>query len=257
MHEISVAVLSSGSIGNSILVSGSGSNVLVDAGISCRDLERRLSSFGVQPTQIEAVVLTHEHTDHVRGARRFCTQYRVPVLGTRGTLALVTLNGLETRNITPKEPFSVGRLGFTPFKVRHLAADPIALTVSSGTAKVGIASDLGSVTPLVTKHMTDCGLMLVEANYDDDMLTAGNYPDFLKKAIRSDHGHLSNRDAAILSSKAADDRTKKLVLIHLSRENNTPEKARLAVETSLEARGVKPSVEVSEHGCSSGPHRLS
>jgi phosphoribosyl 1,2-cyclic phosphodiesterase len=257
MHDLSVTVLCSGSIGNSILVSSNGSGILVDAGLSCRELGRRLSLFGAEPTQIEAVVLTHEHTDHTRGARRFCVEQRIPIYATRGTLALTPLEGVETNVISAGKDFLIGPFTVSPFKVRHLAAEPVAVSVSCGQRRTGIATDLGSVTTEVVKAMSGADLMLVESNYDQQMLVSGDYPGFLKRAIGGDHGHLSNDDAATLSSKATSERTSGIVLVHLSRDNNTPEKALETVSERVRATGRKTRVDVAKHSECLGPFRLS
>ena len=257
MHSVSVAVLCSGSSGNSIFISHNSSGVLVDAGLSCRELERRLSLFGAEPTQIEGVLLTHEHTDHTRGVRRFCAEHELPVYGTRGTLALTPLEGIETRTIVAESDFPLNGLRIRPFRVRHLAAEPVAYSVLVDSVKVGIASDLGCVTPSVVDEMSGSNLMLVEANYDEKMLLSGDYPDFLKRAIKSDHGHLSNDDASTLSLKSSTESTGRVVLVHLSRDNNTPERAKETVDQGLKRAKHKPIIEVIGHGEMGGPYSLS
>lgn len=257
MHDSFVAILSSGSCGNSTLVMSGGSGILIDAGISCRELERRMSLFGAEPTQVDAVVLTHEHTDHVRGAKRFGDEYGVPVYGTRGTLALTPLDGVDTVTFHPGKTFTIGSLRLKPFKVRHLAAEPVAFSISVGSRKASIASDLGCITASVVDEMRDSDLLMIEANYDEKMLREGSYPDFLKRAIRGDHGHLSNDDAGRLSAKSAASSTNKIVLVHLSKENNTPERARETVEQSLRQSKLQTDVEVTEHGAANGPFVLS
>jgi phosphoribosyl 1,2-cyclic phosphodiesterase len=212
--------------------------------------------FGVEPTQIEAVVLTHEHTDHTRGARRFCAEHHTPVYATHGTLALAPIEGVETNLIRPGTDFLIGPFTVSPFKVRHLAAEPIAVSVSCGPRRAGIATDLGSVTAEVVRAMSGADLMLVESNYDQQMLLTGDYPEFLKRAIGGDHGHLSNDDAATLSSKAASERTSGIVLVHLSKDNNTPDKALETVNERVRATGRKTRVDVAKHGEPLGPFRL-
>ncbi len=256
MHATSVSVLSSGSCGNSILVRSNGESILVDAGISCRELESRLSYFGVEPTQVAGVVLTHEHTDHVRGVKGFCSKHQVPVYGTRGTLALTPLGDSEAHEIAPNKSFKIGPLHIDPFRVRHLAAEPVALSVSVGGARIGIASDLGSITPTVIEGLKDSNLLMIESNYDDTMLMEGEYPEFLKKTIRGIHGHLSNDDAGRLATKTSTDRTRRVVLLHLSKDNNRPEIARATVEESLLEKGMHEEVEVAEHGVKCGPFSL-
>ncbi len=256
MHTASLSILSSGSCGNSTVVTYDGRSILIDAGISCLELERRLSDFGVEPTQVEALVLTHEHTDHVRGAERFSRKHAVPVVGTRGTLSLTQLRGASTRILVPGRVMEVGGFSVRAFKVRHLAAEPVALSIGTGGRRIGIASDLGSVTPTVVQEMLGSSLMLVESNYDERMLMEGRYPEFLKRTIRGNHGHLSNDDAGLLASKASSDETHRIVLVHLSQENNTPERARETVERQLV--GLRPDIklEVAEHGCPAGPFKL-
>lgn len=256
MHAPTVSILSSGSCGNSTLLRAGDESVLIDAGISCRELERRLSFFGVDATQVAAVVLTHEHTDHVRGAKKFSSEYEVPVYGTRGTLALTPLDGVEVVTFAPNRSFSIGAFGFNPFKVRHFAAEPVAFSVAVASKKIGIASDLGCVTPGVIEGLLGSNLLMIEANYDEKMLLDGTYPGFLKRTIRGDHGHLSNEDAGALSSKAATDLTEGIVLVHLSKENNSPDIARTTVETTLRKNGRPRTVEVAEHGTPCGPFSL-
>jgi len=255
MHKVSVTVLGSGSCGNSILVS-SEDTVMIDAGLSCKELERRMSAVGADPASVDALFLTHEHTDHTRGALRFCSKYEVPVHGTDGTLSLTPLNGVRTVPISTKHAVTVGSVTARPFPVRHFAAEPVAFTLQVRGRKIAIASDLGCVTPRVVDDMGSADIMLVEANYDDEMLMSGPYPDFLKRTIRSDHGHLCNEDAGVLVSKAASENTDRIVLLHLSKENNTPEKAREAVRKGVESGGHRPQIAVTEHGGMNGPFDL-
>ncbi len=256
MHTLTVTVLGSGSCGNSILVSSDGSGILIDAGISCKELERRLSLFGADPDSVEAVVLTHEHTDHTRGTQRFCSKHGVKAYGTDGTLSLTPLDGVETVAIASTKPLQVGRFTLKPTPVKHFAAEPVAFSVTLDGVKVGIASDLGCVTPRIVEEMSGADMLLIEANYDDHMLVHGTYPDFLKRTIRGDHGHLSNDDAGLLASKASCERTRKVVLLHLSKENNTPEKAAETVSGQMRKHGVSVDLSVTEHGGSNGPFSL-
>lgn len=256
MDRISASVLSSGSVGNSFLVTAGDRAVLIDAGISCRELERRMSSFGVEPSQVDAVLLTHEHADHMRGVRRFCSEHEVPVFATRGTLALTPSDGVEKVAIAAGLPFEVGPFWVSPFKVRHLAAEPVAFSLASCSRKIGIASDLGCVTPNVVESLKGSDLMFVEANYDERMLLTGVYPDFLKRTIKGDHGHLSNDDAGKLSARSSTPNTEEIVLVHLSKENNTPERAKEAVERHLRSSKLGIEVHPVEHGAPDGPFEL-
>lgn len=256
MHRATVTVLSSGSCGNSTVFTSDETSVMIDAGLSCRELERRMSMFGLDPSDVDALLLTHEHTDHTRGARKFCSTHDIPAYGTDGTLSLTPLESVRLVPISCRHHFEVGTLRVTPFPVKHLAAEPVAFSVSDDGSKVSIVSDLGCVTPRVLEALQSSQVLMVEANYDDEMLVKGTYPDFLKRTIRGDHGHLSNDDAAAVCVKAISEVTRTVVLIHLSRENNTPEKAAETVARAIEASGRTVKLEVTEHGGSKGPVAL-
>ncbi|MDH3365685.1 MAG: MBL fold metallo-hydrolase [Thermoplasmata archaeon] len=256
MHESFVAVLSSGSCGNSTLVSSRESALLIDAGISCRELERRLETFGAEPSRVDAVLLTHEHTDHNRGARRFCRVHGVPMYGTSGTLALTPHEGTEAVEISAREVFSIGDITVRPFPVKHLAAEPVAFSLKIDDAKVSIASDLGCLTDRVVREMSESNLLMIEANHDVHLLENGNYPDFLKKAILSNHGHLSNENAGNLCARVVCDRLDEIILLHLSRDNNRSDLARDTVNTRLVEAAAKVRVTPTEYGSHNGPFRL-
>lgn len=256
MHELFAAVLSSGSCGNCTLVMHEDMGVLVDAGISCREIEVRASAFGVDASQVVAVVLTHEHTDHVRGVRRFCTEHGAYLMATRGTLALAPPDGVQTQIIVPGTEYDLNGLQLRPFRVKHLAAEPVAVSFTDGSRRLVIATDMGSITPDVLRETAGADMMVIEANYDQEMLERGSYPTFLKRAIMSDHGHLSNADAATLVAHSASDRTREVVLAHLSRDNNTPELAFQTVASRLRGMANGPAIHVAEHGAPCGPFRL-
>jgi len=257
MHQPFVAVLSSGSCGNSILFRSNETSVLIDAGISCREMERRLSAFGTEAQDIDAVLLTHEHTDHNRGAKRFCSVHDIPVFGTEGTLALSPLEGTDAKTIERHGTFGIGNLSIHAFPVMHLAAEPVGYSISFNGRRVSAASDLGSLTEEVLKAMRNSDLVMIEANYDETMLMNGSYPDFLKRTIAGNHGHLSNEDAGRLCSEVASERLKHIVLLHLSKDNNTMDLAKEAVERCVtgDCRAC-PSVSPTEHGCQNGPFAL-
>lgn len=256
MHGLSVTVLASGSSGNSTLVRLGDTSVLVDAGLSCRELDNRLSFFGLDPSEMSAVLLTHEHTDHTRGVARFCSKHGIPLYATAGTLAVLRPSLADAKVLRAGEPLHIGPVLVSPFSVNHYAADPVAFSLCAHGVKVSIATDLGSVTDEVVSSVSGSNLLFVEANYDDEMLMSGAYPDFLKRTIRSSRGHLSNDDAGVLCTKAVSEATQAVVLGHLSKENNTPEKARRSVEESMRHLGNRARLEVAEHGSRSGPFLL-
>ena len=256
MHDSTIAVLSSGSCGNSILVSSNETSLLVDAGISCKELERRLSLFGADPTRIDAILLTHEHTDHNRGAQRFCRIHGVPLYGTEDTLTLTPHDGAERVTLSRRQAFEVGDMSVQPFPVMHLAADPVAYSLTIHEEKLSIASDLGCLTNDVVDEMAGSTILMIEANYDDAMLRRGSYPGFLKRAILSDHGHLSNDGAGDLSVQAASDSLREIVLLHLSKDNNRPAIAGDTVSSRIDEAMPNVRVTPTEHGSHRGPFKL-
>jgi len=256
MHAGTIAILSSGSCGNSMLVTLDDITLMVDAGLSCRELERRMSMIGRDPSSVDALLVTHEHTDHMRGAQRYCASHEVPVYATEGTFSLMPLEGIS-REIIPRDgAFRVGSVAIRAVPVRHLAAEPVGFTMSVDGTKIGVASDLGSSTAKVERAFGGCRMLLVEANYDDHMLMTGTYPDFLKRTIRSSQGHLSNDDSGALCAKVSHDDLERIVLLHLSRENNTTEIASSTVRSALKASGCSANVDTIEHGGSLGPITL-
>lgn len=224
---LSVCVLASGSRGNATYVSDGDTSVLVDAGLSARDISRRLDSRGLNAAKLSAIIVTHEHTDHIRGVERLCRRFRLPVFLTAGTLAAApALRELpETCTVVCGRPFQVGTLTVDPFAISHDARDPAGFIVGANGARIGIATDLGIVTAVVREHLRGCGLLVLESNHDPEMLMAGPYPWFLKQRIRGRTGHLSNQESGRLLSEIAHPRLQQVVLAHLSETNNTPAKA--------------------------------
>lgn len=257
MHDRFVAVLSSGSCGNSVLVRSGDSGLLVDAGISCRELERRLGMFGADASDIDAVLLTHEHTDHNRGARRFCSVHDVPMFGTKGTISMTPHDGARASVIRAGGSLKIGDMNIRSVPVDHLASDPVAYIIQFDGRKVSVISDLGQVTPRLKECAEESDLLMIEANYDEEMLRNGTYPEFLKRTILSPNGHLSNEDAASLCSDVACERTTQIVLLHMSRENNRADLAQDAVENAVSVRtGLRSKIAPTEYGSHNGPFRL-
>jgi phosphoribosyl 1,2-cyclic phosphodiesterase len=233
-----VTVLGSGSAGNATLVEAGDARILIDAGFSGRDLERRLYAVDVDPASVSAIVITHDHGDHTRGMGVLARRFSVPLyLTARTHVACASmLNGTEAvRMYSSTEPFQLGALQVRPFLTVHDAADPVAVTVRNveSGAKLGIATDLGRPTAAVRAELAGCHMLVLEANHDDALLWSGPYPWSVKQRIASSHGHLSNRAAAALARELFHSGLSNVVLAHLSEHCNNAELARRAVGAAL------------------------
>lgn len=218
-----VAPLSSGSAGNAYWFESDGTAILVDAGIGPRDTKKRLEHVGRDLENIAAIVITHEHYDHIRGAEKIARKYGIPIYLTRGTLAASSIDTNETKTVVFENDttFAIGELQVHACKTIHDAADPACFVVEArdGT-RVGIASDLGYVNPEVLRHLSGCDGLFFESNHDLDMLRLGSYPWSLKRRIMSRFGHLSNDDSVSAVQRLLGAELKTLCMIHLSQKNN-------------------------------------
>jgi phosphoribosyl 1,2-cyclic phosphodiesterase len=233
-------VLGSGSSGNATLVEGGGTRILIDAGLSPRALAERLQSAGVEPSSLAAVVISHEHTDHARGAAAFSAKWGVRLWGTAGTYAAAGLGAEEIAGYDVLQAGGrrrVGALSVTGVGIPHDAAEPLAFVISAEGASLGHATDLGHVNRGLVEAFRDCDALLVESNYDPEMLRSGPYPWSLKERILGLHGHLSNDDVARYLAQGLGGACRAVVLAHLSQKNNHPEVALMAAEQSLRRRG--------------------
>lgn len=235
-------VLGSGSGGNAVVVESGGCRLLIDAGFSCRELERRMRAVGVDPATISALLLTHEHEDHVRGAGRFALRHRIPVHATRGTIAGCALPpdvAARLQVFASGDVVEVGG-GFAvePFAIPHDAREPVGFVVQDGAGRrLGLLSDLGCRSRLVWGRLTDLDLLLLETNHDLELLRSGPYPWPLKQRVAGRHGHLSNHDAGEGLPELLSARLRFVVLYHLSRTNNLPALAAAAVAEPLAREG--------------------
>ena len=224
--------LASGSSGNAALVSCGGVHILVDAGISCRRITSSLRTLGLTPDALSAVLITHTHSDHIQGLQTFCRHYDVPICGSRRTCS-----GLEYRvaGIAPRlRPLEnggtvIGGVTVTAFPTSHDAPGSCGFRVGD----VGFLTDSGYVTEEAEEVLTGVPLLVLEANHDVETLLSGPYPYYLKERILGRQGHLSNGDAADFARRCAGAGTKRILLAHLSRENNTPAMAHAAVAQAL------------------------
>jgi phosphoribosyl 1,2-cyclic phosphodiesterase len=218
-----VAPLSSGSAGNAYWFESDGTAILVDAGIGPRDTKKRLELVGREIDNLSAIVVTHEHYDHIRGAEKIARKYEVPIYLTRGTLdaSKIDTTDLKTVVFENDTSFTIGELQVHACKTIHDAADPSCFVVEArdGT-RVGLASDLGVVNSEVLRHLGGCDGLFFEANHDLDMLRMGSYPWSLKRRIMSRFGHLSNDDSLNAVQRLLGADLKTLCMIHLSQKNN-------------------------------------
>ncbi|HEV7240585.1 MAG TPA: MBL fold metallo-hydrolase [Thermoanaerobaculia bacterium] len=218
-----VAPLSSGSAGNAYWFESEGTAILVDAGIGPRESKKRLALLGRDIHRLSAIVVTHEHYDHIRGAERIARRYEVPIYLTRGTLAASTIDTTDLKTVVFENDtsFTIGELQVHARKTIHDAVDPSCFVIEArdGT-RVGIASDLGYVNGEVIRHLSGCDGLFFESNHDLDMLRAGTYPWSLKRRIMSRFGHLSNDDSVHAVQRLLGADLKTLCMIHLSQKNN-------------------------------------
>lgn len=220
-----IASLNSGSNGNCYYIGSEKEAVLIDAGISCREIETRMRRLGLTMQKVKAVFVSHEHSDHIRGIPGLAEKYQLPVYITASTL-FYSGCVLDKNLVIPfvaDEPVAIGDLVATAFTKLHDASDPHSFTVACNEIKVGLFTDIGEPCQNVIKHFKECHAAFLEANYDDEMLAAGNYPYHLKKRIRGQKGHLSNKQALELFKNHRPDFMSHLFLSHLSKNNNCPD----------------------------------
>lgn len=234
-YNLEICVLSSGSKGNAIYVSGGSTAILIDAGLSGVEIERRLTSRGIQSECLDAIIVSHEHTDHIQGVGVLSRRFDLPVYISEKTKLAATQLG-TVKHIHYFEcgsSFQIKDLILHPFSVSHDAEDPAGFTIGQNSSKIGIATDLGHPTSLVKEHLKDCSLLVLEANHDMDMLIDGPYPWPIKQRIRSRTGHLSNESTRQLLAEILHDELRHVILSHLSETNNTPQKALSVIGQAL------------------------
>lgn len=240
---VSVSVLASGSRGNSAIVESSRARILVDAGISCRETFKRLKSLGRNPREISAILITHEHSDHISGLATLAKKLDVPVFMTGAThqawaRALRDDAGEPPRTgklelFSSGRPFQIADITVTPFTIPHDAADPVGFTFRAEGSKVAIATDLGYMPASVRDHLRACDVLIIESNHDLEMLRVGPYPWSVKQRVMSRVGHLSNESLAQFFADDYDGGASYIVLAHISQENNHPEIALRVAEEAL------------------------
>jgi len=238
---LSVCTLASGSKGNCIHIAAGDKAILVDAGLSGREIERRMAQRDLRPDLLQAIIVSHEHVDHIRGVGVLARRYRLPVYLSSETAgaAFSSLGRLpQCFYFQAGKPFLLPPFAIHPFNVSHDAVDPVGFTISMNGSRIGIATDLGIATGLVQEHLKGCHLIILEANHDLDMLISGPYPWPLKQRIKSRNGHLSNESAEALLRSVMTDDLRCVILGHLSETNNTASQALAIVRRAIDGRDV-------------------
>jgi len=238
--KMRLVVLGSGSGGNVLVLESGSHRLMVDAGFSCREIEKRLTKVDIEAAGFDGLILTHEHSDHTRGVKRFCRRHNVPVYATAGTLEGLGLReaGIEVRVLASGRPAEVGSFLLEPFAIPHDAREPIGLVVQDAAGRrLGLVADLGARSQLAWGRLTELDALILESNHDLDMLRSGPYPWPLKQRVASRHGHLSNREAAEGIAELDSSHLQWVVLYHLSRTNNLPALAVDSVGEALSREG--------------------
>ena len=236
--------LFSGSTGNSYYIGSRSTGLLIDAGRSARQLDHMLKLCGIDPLAIQGILITHEHTDHISGLRVFARKYQLPVFASQGTLEAIgsQLEDIEAHVISEKT--ELAGMNITPFSTSHDCAEPLGYRIRTEDGRVlGFSTDLGYLSDTVKEHLLGADFVVLESNHDPEMLRTGGYPYPLKQRILSDRGHLSNQVCAGFLPELAKSGTKRFLLAHLSRENNTPSLARDTALSALAQAGLTPEVD--------------
>jgi len=225
---LSVCVLASGSKGNAIYISNGSTAILLDAGLSGIEIQRRMAARGLNPKDLDAILVTHEHNDHIKGVGVLSRRFKLPVYISRKTeeAAAAQLGTIERpRYFECGQSFAIDAFTLHPFPISHDAEDPVGFTVGCNGLKIGIATDLGMATHVVKAHLQNCALLILESNHDPEMLENGPYPWPLKQRVSGRTGHLSNDASRELLEAVQHDGLTHVILAHLSEINNTPQQA--------------------------------
>lgn len=233
--------LYSGSSGNSLFVQSEKTNILVDAGVSCKKIVSALESIDINPDSISAILITHEHKDHIAGLATISKKYNIPVYANEMTWKFIEQDKLNSDNIklfTPNKIFTVNDMVIHPFRIPHDAADPCGFNISVGNSKISIATDLGYIDDNIFSYLKDSSFVLLESNYDPEVLKLSSYPSSLKRRITGPEGHLSNNTAAQVITTLFNYGLKSAMLGHLSKETNFPELAYHTVLNELQSNNI-------------------
>lgn len=239
--------LSSGSCGNCYYLGNSGYGMLIDAGLGPRVIKKRLAEHGIELSSIHGVLITHDHYDHIKSAGMMAEKFNIPVYATdavhRGIrkcpLVKNDIVGKNKRVIQKETPFVMEDFRITAFEVPHDSADNVGYFIEFGNHKLTLATDIGNITPVMATYIDKAHHLIIESNYDEEMLRTGRYPYQLKERIKNGRGHLSNRQTAEFLAQHCPPQLKNLWLCHLSGDNNTPELALEATRESMKDQGIR------------------
>lgn len=241
------SVMASGSTGNAIYVETDNQKILIDCGLSGKKMEELFSKIDREPSEIDGLLVTHEHSDHIKGLGVFARRYKTPIYANEKTWRAME-GSLGTISVDQKFVFQTGTvktfgdLDIESFGVSHDAAEPMFFLFHHEDKRLALATDLGYVSDQIKGTIQQADAYILEANHDIQMLLAGRYPWNVKRRILGDSGHISNEDAAQALTEMLSDRTKQVYLAHLSKDNNMKELARMSVQQKLEAHGVRMGV---------------
>lgn len=236
--------IASGSSGNCLYAGDENTHILIDAGISAKRICQGLEAYDIRPQDLDAVLITHEHIDHTAGLGVMLRKYHLPVYSTRGTIwgiqATKSLGSMPEEcfhEIKPGQEFQIGNIQIEPFRISHDANEPVSYVVKNDEHKIGMVTDLGYYDEHIVNHLKDSDLLYIEANHDIHMLQVGPYPYYLKQRILGNKGHLCNEKAGSLIKELMNDHLKKVILGHLSKENNYPDLALQTVRLEMKLAG--------------------
>ncbi|MDO5861878.1 MAG: MBL fold metallo-hydrolase [Thermoplasmata archaeon] len=233
---LEVHVLASGSDGNCTVIESDGEAIMIDAGISCKRILKQMEQEGVDKEMVKAILITHEHSDHVCGAGATARKLGVPIMCNQATFSVLNLGNVEYVPYDPSGSFDIGQFNVTPLPTSHNAIQPNAFYTRVDDKKVLLATDTGKLTFPIEAALREADIAVIEANYDNKMLVDGPYPYALKKLIGSEQGHMCNVDTANAIRRTMTEARRQIFLAHLSRTNNEPDIAR---ETVADITGIK------------------
>ncbi|MCK8824972.1 MBL fold metallo-hydrolase [Fuchsiella alkaliacetigena] len=246
--SLEVCSLASGSSGNSIYIASAKKKLLIDAGLSGKKISNRLAQINIEGSQLDAILITHEHQDHIKGAGVLSRRFDLPIYATEKTWAVAEQKlgkiTAENRCVMNKAGLEIGDIGIDCFSLPHDAEDPVGYALHSQGRKVAIATDIGCMTQELLGNLAEAELVILEANHDLEMLKTGPYPWSLKRRIMSEQGHLCNDEAGATAVELVKNSVQRILLAHLSKDNNVPELAYLTIKNMLVDAGIDLDVDL-------------